>query len=161
MVTKENDQPAAAVPRESMAGARLVENDSPTVPPSSAELGAPVAEENDQPAAAVPRESMADARLVEREAPAVATPAPAPTLPAPPPAVRVLPRRPRLRATFHYDAEDRINVELTLMDERRNLIHRATLTPAPSGVIARIFEALLGVVTQAASHAGVFGSRER
>jgi hypothetical protein len=45
------------------------------------------------------------------------------------------------------------------MDERRNLLHRVTLKPEPGAAIARIFEALLGVVTTAALHAGVFGTR--
>jgi hypothetical protein len=118
--------------------------------------------------AAAPSESMAGVVTVEpneaigapSEAPASSSEAP-PVARQSPRAVRVLPRRPRLRASFHYDPSDALSVELTLMDERRELIHRMQLVSAPGGAIARIFEALLGVVTQAAASAGVFGNRER
>jgi hypothetical protein len=122
--------------------------------------------ENPHEPAAAPSEGTADVVTLEAPTPAPAAsssaePTAQPTAPSPPQPVRQLPRRPRLRATFHYDANDDLSVELTLMDDRRELIHRLNISPTPGGAIARICEALLGVVTQSAAAAGVFGSRER
>lgn len=139
---------------------------SEVLPSTTADDTVPVLLESPHEPAAPPVESMEGVVTLEQgessssAEPAPPAPAPAPTtISAPPPAVRVLPRRPRLRASFHYDHEDAINVELTLMDERRDLIYRTHIKPVPGSTIARIFEALVGVVAHAAAQAGVFGTR--
>lgn len=209
----ENPHGAAAPPRQSMAGARLVETASvvhaaelpplvgagvavlaaaeafmtaPAVQPGKSgvasytvtvdgaelddeddeatEPSLPIAEvvENPREPAPPPRESMAGAVLVEEEP--APPPPPASTLPPAPPsaseleaAVRSLPRRPRLRVTYSYDHADEVVAELTLMNEKRELIHRLTLSPKPGSTIAKIFEALTAVVATAARDEGVFG----
>ncbi len=154
------DEPAvAAAPSESMAGVVTVEPNEAIG--ASSEAPASSLLENDPAVAAAPSESMAGVVTVEPNGAPIEAPASSSAEPVARAAVRVLPRRPRLRASFHYDASDALNVELTLMDDRRELIHRIPLVVAPGGAIARIFEALLGVVTQAAVSAGVFGNRER
>lgn len=173
-VLLENPRAVAAAPSESMEGVVTVERSlieregaAPALElePVTAPIGpAPDVEstvtlENPNAPTPAPSEGTEDVITLEASPP---PPPPVVSEPAAPPqAVRVLPRRPRLRATFHYDAGDELNVELTLMDDWRELIHRMALKPAPGGAIARIFEALLGVVTQSAAAAGVFGSRER
>lgn len=178
-VLLENPHPVAAAPSESMVGVVTVEPggvlqplelEAPAAPVVAAEPSAPTLLENPREPEAAPAEGSVDVVTLEAPTPAPA-PAPAPSssvvqadvaaAPSPQQPVRVLPRRPRLRATFHYDARDELNVELTLMDDRRELIHRMSMAVTQGGAIARIFEALLGVVTSAAAAAGVFGSRER
>lgn len=163
------ERPELATAPSEVAGDVLTAPESAAVAiPPLVELVEPVTHENPNEAPSAPMESQAGATLIEAEAPPVAAapaesssppPAPAPVMPAPPPAVRALPRRPRLRASFFYDAGDALNVELTLMDERRELIHRMQLQPDPGSVFARIFEALVQVTVQAATTAGVFGKR--
>lgn len=181
-VLLENPRAVAAAPSESMEGAVTVERDGTiaalaavhravkAAAPLELEPVTPDAEpttlENPKPPTPAPSEGTADVVTLEASTPApsgptVAAAPPAAVAPSPPQAVRTVPRRPRLRTTFWYDARDDLNVELTLMDDRRELLHRMTLTVAPGGTIARICEALLGVVTSAAASAGVFGSRER
>jgi len=175
-VLLENPRPVAATPSESMVGVVTVDGSTrSSAAPPALELErvapavapkAPTTLENPRAPTPAPSEGTAAVVTLEASTPAPAASssaaAPAQTAaPSPPQAVRVLPRRPRLRATFHYDARDELNVELTLMDDRRELIHRMSIVVAPGGAIARICEALLGVVTSAAAAAGVFGSRER
>lgn len=133
----------------------------PASPAPPAAPAAPVLLENPNPPAPAPSEGTADVVTLEASAPSENAQPVAEAAPALDQPLRMLPRRPRLRATFHYDARDELSVELTLMDDRRELIYRMTMTAAPGGAIARICEALLGVVTSAAAAAGVFGSRER
>ncbi len=178
-VLLENPHAVAAAPSESMEGVVTVEQgtSSSAAPPAlelepvtvstAATLAEPATLENPTAPTPAPSEGTADVVTLEASTPATAPSSSAEplqsaaTAPSPPQPVRVLPRRPRLRATFHYDARDELNVELTLMDDRRELIHRLSMTVTPGGAIARICEALLGVVTSAAAAAGVFGSRER
>jgi len=178
-VLLENPRAVAVAPSESMEGAVTVERERVTIEAhevgSVAELGLglelepatpdaePTTLENPKPPPSAPSEGSEDVVTLEAPpaAPAASSPAPAVAPFVPPQPVRGLPRRARLRATFHYDAHDDLHVELTLMDDRRELIHRMAMSPTPGGAIARIFDALLGVVTQAAAAAGVFGSRER
>lgn len=163
----ENPNVPPSPPRQSMAGSVLVEEPalaaaergetSPSLPP--------VLQENPNPPAVPPRQSMAGAVLVDEPASAAdATPTespPARPVSAPPAAVRTLPRRPRLRASFHYDHTDQLQLELTLMDERRGLIHRHIVQPTGNGALARIFEALIAVAVQDAAVAGVFGETRK
>jgi hypothetical protein len=172
-VLLENEPVVLSAPSESMAGAVMIDGvrESVLLPESESVLEPPpvvaaaaVLLESEPAVVLAPSQSMAG--VLTDEAPSVAAvpeavaAAPA-SAPVPGQPVRVLPRRPRLRATFHYDADDAINIELTLMDDRRELIHRMALAVAPGGALARIFDALLGVVSQSATHAGVFGKTDR
>jgi hypothetical protein len=98
--------------------------------------------------------------LTSEAAAPVATSAPG-TLPAAVlSAVRALPNRPRVRASFSYNHDDRMTVEVVLMNERRELLHRFAVHAEPGGALARIFEALVGVAMASAAEAGVFGARK-
>ncbi len=175
----ENPHAVAAAPSESMAGVVTVEDGVASQAPDFVVAGLTPGElvealervdvvpdgvllENPNPPAPAPSELQSDAGALEGASVAPSSSAPvaaqAPTLAQP---VRQLPRRPRLRVTFHYTHEDALSCELTLMDERRELLHRMTLQPTPRGPIARIFEALLAVVGNAAVAAGVFGAVPR
>ena len=184
-VLLENPHAVAAAPSESMEGVVTVEAsereaftiETRDVGDAGAVLGLepvttePTLLENPNEPTPAPSEGSADVVTLEASTPAPspekpATPAPSsssatpsPAVPRVPPAVRALPRRPRLRATFAYDVSDALTVELALMDERRDLIHRFAMNVQEGGAIARIFEALLGVAMQAAAAAGVFGGR--
>lgn len=174
----ENDAPPAGAPVEPCTSD--VQEREPSIEPAPVmtiagelELGQLVQEHEGEAlpvnaiAPGAPTESQEGATLTEvatlpaaapvAEAPS--SPPPAPAVPAPPPAVKPLPRRPRLRSTFSYNASDELELELTLMDERRNLIHRLTLTPAPGGMLWRIFETLVTIAASAATEAGVFGTK--
>lgn len=162
---QENPHPPVAAPTQSMEGALLAGESSPVAAPSSPETipAAPGAlQENPHPPAAAPSEDHSGSVLVDA-APAPAAAA-APPVPATPTAaelarpVRTLPRRPRLRCTCSYDASDNMSMELTLMDEKRELIHRMTLTPSPDSPLGRIFQALVSVAAHAAAATGVFGA---
>lgn len=174
VVTLEREPPSPP-PRESMAGAVTLESEAR---PRFAQMIAasdvgdvasvlvPATQENQHAPAAAPRESMAGAVTREENVPRAEersrteVEGPARTVEAPPPAVRALPSRPRLRASFQYDAEDRALVELVLMNERRELIHRFVLIAEPGGALARMFEGLVNVAVQTAAHEGVFGARK-
>lgn len=151
-----------AKPRELAPPAEGEDDGEATEP--SLPIAAELVQENPHEQAAPPRESMAGAVLVSEEAPPVgaSTLPPPPELPEArgelPQAVRSLPRRPRLRVTYSYDHNDEMVAELTLMNERRELIHRLTLSPIPGSTIAKIFEALTAVVATAARNEGVFGA---
>lgn len=140
--TLENDNKPPPPPRESMAAAVTLEQ--PELEGEREE-----ATTLEPPATLSPElESAPTSASVE------ATPS---TVAAPPSAVRKLPRRPRIRASYYYDQNDKLNLELTLMDERRDLIHRTTLQPEDGGALARNFEALVAIAMRAAAKAGVFG----
>ncbi len=189
-VLLENPHPVTAAPSESMENAVTVEQahmldrgerESMTIetsdvgsvadvfePIAPVEHVEPVLLENPNEPTPAPSEGTASVVTLEgpSSAPAVAssssetrTPA-APAAAQVPQAVRELPHRPRVRASFYYDQQDRMTVELVLMNERRELLHRFALHAEPEGALSRIFEALVGVATHAASEAGVFGSRK-
>jgi hypothetical protein len=143
-----------------MTGSVLVEEEATTAPPTPP--AATTTLENPNPPPVPPRESMTGSVLVEESttpAPPPPPTAPADTVAAPPAALRKLPRRPRLRASFHYDHLDQLQLELTLMDQRRDLIHRHTVQLQDGSPLARVFEALVTVAVQAAHVAGVFGAQ--
>lgn len=138
--TLENDNKPPPPPRESMAAAVTLEQ--------------PELEGEREEATTLEPPATLSPELEPAPASVEATPS---TVAAPPSAVRKLPRRPRIRASYYYDQNDQLNLELTLMDERRDLIYRTTLQPEDGGALARNFEALVAIAMRAAAKAGVFG----
>ncbi len=146
--TLENDAPPVRAPTEP---AGVLAGEPVPARSSSVASSAPATVESDAaPARAPTQPGGVLVGEASHDAPAAATPAASSAAvassPEAPQRVVHLPARPRLRVSYWFDGAGALKCEATLMDERRNLVHRAhidTTDPTASQIFSWIASRLV------------------